>query len=137
MAVVDNATSAGPVTEAPPASGLAGPGFVLGALGILAFSFSFPATRLAVADLDPWLVAFGRATVAAGLAAVYLVATRAPPPPRRQARALALVGAASSRASWQEWARVCFFFSSRRRHTRLSCDWSSDVCSSDLGGRRI
>src|SRR5438477_9688758 len=25
-----------------------------------------------------------------------------------------------------------FFFSSRRRHTRLTCDWSSDVCSSDL-----
>src|SRR4051812_22389430 len=29
-----------------------------------------------------------------------------------------------------------FFFSSRRRHTRLTCDWSSDVCSSDLAGRR-
>src|SRR5438034_5414603 len=28
-----------------------------------------------------------------------------------------------------------FFFSSRRRHTRSLCDWSSDVCSSDLGGR--
>src|SRR5690606_40750208 len=27
----------------------------------------------------------------------------------------------------------CFFFSSRRRHTRFSRDWSSDVCSSDLG----
>src|SRR5438093_10857822 len=27
---------------------------------------------------------------------------------------------------------VCFFFSSRRRHTRLVSDWSSDVCSSDL-----
>src|SRR6266571_715807 len=27
-----------------------------------------------------------------------------------------------------------FFFSSRRRHTRLTCDWSSDVCSSDLDG---
>src|SRR5207302_4538699 len=27
-----------------------------------------------------------------------------------------------------------FFFSSRRRHTRFSRDWSSDVCSSDLGG---
>src|SRR5438034_2143449 len=27
---------------------------------------------------------------------------------------------------------VCFFFSSRRRHTRSLCDWSSDVCSSDL-----
>src|SRR5256886_3481128 len=32
-----------------------------------------------------------------------------------------------------------FFFSSRRRHTRFDCDWSSDVCSSDLSataGRR-
>src|SRR2546430_11634622 len=27
---------------------------------------------------------------------------------------------------------VCVFFSSRRRHTRFDCDWSSDVCSSDL-----
>src|SRR5690625_5002135 len=27
----------------------------------------------------------------------------------------------------------CFFFSSRRRHTRWPRDWSSDVCSSDLG----
>src|SRR5690606_40762268 len=32
------------------------------------------------------------------------------------------------RAAW-----LCFFFSSRRRHTRFSRDWSSDVCSSDLG----
>src|SRR5689334_18693581 len=29
-------------------------------------------------------------------------------------------------------ACACFFFSSRRRHTRWNCDWSSDVCSSDL-----
>src|SRR5688572_33400822 len=28
-----------------------------------------------------------------------------------------------------------FFFSSRRRHTRFDCDWSSDVCSSDLPDR--
>src|SRR3712207_7123471 len=27
---------------------------------------------------------------------------------------------------------ICFFFSSRRRHTRYWRDWSSDVCSSDL-----
>src|SRR5260370_20731442 len=27
---------------------------------------------------------------------------------------------------------MVFFFSSRRRHTRFKCDWSSDVCSSDL-----
>src|SRR4051812_50180357 len=30
-----------------------------------------------------------------------------------------------------------FFFSSRRRHTRLTCDWSSDVCSSDLAAARL
>src|SRR5690606_39923213 len=30
---------------------------------------------------------------------------------------------------------IVFFFSSRRRHTRFSRDWSSDVCSSDLSGR--
>src|SRR5947207_13746891 len=29
-------------------------------------------------------------------------------------------------------AMIDFFFSSRRRHTRSLCDWSSDVCSSDL-----
>src|SRR5256885_3770063 len=35
--------------------------------------------------------------------------------------------------SWLVWSRfsVCFFFSSRRRHTRLQGDWSSDVCSPD------
>src|SRR2546430_7620338 len=31
---------------------------------------------------------------------------------------------------------ILFFFSSRRRHTRFDCDWSSDVCSSDLRDRR-
>src|SRR5256886_2810276 len=36
-------------------------------------------------------------------------------------------------------ARPCcvFFFSSRRRHTRFDCDWSSDVCSSDLISLRL
>src|SRR4051812_49446025 len=33
--------------------------------------------------------------------------------------------------------RFLVFFSSRRRHPRLTCDWSSDVCSSDLEIRRI
>src|SRR5256886_8376744 len=32
----------------------------------------------------------------------------------------------------QSVALLSFFFSSRRRHTRFDCDWSSDVCSSDL-----
>src|SRR5256885_8738975 len=33
--------------------------------------------------------------------------------------------------------RLIFFFSSRRRHTRLQGDWSSDVCSSDLKKVRL
>src|SRR5688572_32608662 len=32
---------------------------------------------------------------------------------------------------------IFFFFSSRRRHTRFDCDWSSDVCSADLDGRAL
>src|SRR6266478_3344243 len=32
---------------------------------------------------------------------------------------------------------VFFFFSSRRRHTRFDCDWSSDVCSSDLPPEQV
>src|SRR5262249_57234088 len=34
-------------------------------------------------------------------------------------------------------SRMFFFFSSRRRHTRLVSDWSSDVCSSDLLAREL
>src|SRR5438132_8576315 len=37
---------------------------------------------------------------------------------------------AKDTAQWYE--SIHFFFSSRRRHTRSLCDWSSDVCSSDL-----
>src|SRR5689334_19174924 len=33
---------------------------------------------------------------------------------------------------WRGCVCFFFFFSSRRRHTRWNCDWSSDVCSSDL-----
>src|SRR2546427_12402272 len=32
---------------------------------------------------------------------------------------------------------IFFFFSSRRRHTRFDCDWSSDVCSSDLAKGQV
>nr|WP_155892286.1 DMT family transporter [Conexibacter woesei] len=53
------------------------PGLLLGFLGVLGFSFSLPATRLAVRDLDPWVVAFGRAVVAGVLAIVVLRITRA------------------------------------------------------------
>src|SRR2546430_8946130 len=37
-----------------------------------------------------------------------------------------------NRSYHHELFGVFFFFSSRRRHTRFDCDWSSDVCSSDL-----
>src|SRR5438445_9900097 len=37
----------------------------------------------------------------------------------------------ASAANWR--SSLYFFFSSRRRHTRYWRDWSSDVCSSDLG----
>src|SRR2546429_3581867 len=38
----------------------------------------------------------------------------------------------SQLSCWRARVRLIFFFSSRRRHTRCSRDWSSDVCSSDL-----
>src|SRR5256886_13471343 len=36
-----------------------------------------------------------------------------------------------------ECCLVFFFFSSRRRHTRFDCDWSSDVCSSNLASSLV
>src|SRR5256886_7572443 len=50
-------------------------------------------------------------------------------------RLLVCDGKMSDFATWEVRAGVWylfFFFSSRRRHTRFDCDWSSDVCSSDL-----
>src|SRR3989475_7190680 len=48
-------------------------------------------------------------------------------------RGLARSGLAGSAViAWRRLVSPCFFFSSRRRHTRFDCDWSSDVCSSDL-----
>jgi drug/metabolite transporter (DMT)-like permease len=66
-------------------------GLVLGALGVLAFSLSLPFTRLAVHQLDPWFVAFGRAVGAALLAGACLLVTRAPRPSRAQWRRLGFV----------------------------------------------
>ncbi|SBT41679.1 DMT family transporter [Micromonospora auratinigra] len=66
-------------------------GLGLGALGVLAFSLSLPATRVAVQQLDPWFVAFGRAVGAALLATAYLRLSRAPRPSRRQWWRLAVV----------------------------------------------
>ena len=57
---------------------------MLGALGVLAFSMSLPATRVAVlGGLDPLFIGAGRAAVAGGLAALVLCAGRQGWPPRR------------------------------------------------------
>src|SRR4051794_24842737 len=84
MTALSNAISARSMTR--PRTGLA-----LGLLGVLGFSFSLPATRLAVADLDPWFVTFARAVAAGALAALYLLAVRGPRPTRAQWRRLSLV----------------------------------------------
>jgi drug/metabolite transporter (DMT)-like permease len=89
MEAADNAIGRGAVTARAPALPA---GLLLGTLGVLAFSFSFPATKLAVGGLDPWFVAFGRAAVAALLAAGFLRTTRTPWPERRLLGRLAVVG---------------------------------------------
>jgi drug/metabolite transporter (DMT)-like permease len=63
----------------------------LGFLGVLAFSFTLPATRVAVEDLDPVLVGIGREALAAVPAALILLLSRAPLPSRSQLWRLAIV----------------------------------------------
>jgi len=72
---------------APPLSGLG-----WGLLGVAAFSFTVPFTRVAVHGLSPLFVGAGRAVVAAGLALVALIITRQRRPHGRQWPRLAVVG---------------------------------------------
>ena len=69
-------------------------GFLLGGLGVVIFAMTLPMTRLAVGDasapqLPPAFVTAGRAALAGLLSVLYLLAVRAPWPPRRHATALA------------------------------------------------
>lgn len=67
-------------------------GLLYGALGVLSFSFTLPATRVAVTGgLDPTFVGLGRALVAALLAALILYARRERLPARRHWSALAII----------------------------------------------
>ena len=81
------------IVAGPEAPAGAREGFVWGGLGVLAFSLTLPATRLAVAEIDGTLVGLGRALVAAGLAGLVLAWRREPLPTRAQWRGLALVAA--------------------------------------------
>ena len=66
-------------------------GLVYGLIGVAAFSLTLPATRVAVAGLDPVFVGLGRAVVAAVLAAIVLAIARTPFPGWRMVPRLALV----------------------------------------------
>ena len=73
-------------------------GLWLGLLGIVIFAVTLPATRLAVGSPDaPQMsgvfIAMGRAVLAAGLSAVFLLATRAPLPQRKDVWPLAITAA--------------------------------------------
>ena len=85
-----------PDSRSPPADSLPdhrGAGFGYGLLGVVSFSVTLPATRLAVAALDPVFVGLGRAVVAGVLAAMVLIVTRTRWPGWRYAPGLALVAA--------------------------------------------
>jgi drug/metabolite transporter (DMT)-like permease len=58
-------------------------GLIYGSIGILVFSLTLPATRIAVVDLDPVFVGLGRAIIAAVLASILLLVTRQKLPPQR------------------------------------------------------
>jgi drug/metabolite transporter (DMT)-like permease len=58
-------------------------GFAYGFLGVLIFSLTLPATKIAVSGFDPVFVGLGRAIVAAGLSLILLVVTRQSIPPLR------------------------------------------------------
>lgn len=68
-------------------------GLVLGGLGVLGFSMTLPATKVAVAELDGTVVGLGRALAAALLAALVLLARRERLPSAAHLPGLALVGA--------------------------------------------
>ncbi|WP_257451366.1 EamA family transporter [Archangium lipolyticum] len=66
-------------------------GLLLGALGVLAFSLTLPATRVSVPELGGTVVGLGRALIAAGLAGLVLAVRRERLPERRHWPRLALV----------------------------------------------
>ena len=65
-------------------------GLLLGFLGVLIFSATLPATRVAVQTMDPFFVGIGRSVLAAHLAAIALIVTRQPFPRGAQWKWLAI-----------------------------------------------
>ena len=106
-------------------------GLLWGLLGVASFSLTLPATRVAVADLDPVFVGLGRAVVAATLAAIVLAATRTPwPGPAR-------VAAARARRRWRDRRLSAVLgVGDALRARRRTAQWSSGSCRSRRRSRR-
>lgn len=66
-------------------------GFVLGFIGVAIFAGSLPATRLAVAYLDPWFVTAARAALAGICALLLLIVMRRPLPPKDAFARIAII----------------------------------------------
>nr|BFF22107.1 hypothetical protein GCM10025732_00720 [Glycomyces mayteni] len=90
LTMKDNSSAT--VLAAPPLS-RSRAGLWWGLLGVVAFSFTLPLTRIAVDGMSALLIGAGRAAIAAVLAGIALAATRQRPPTRSQWRRLALVAA--------------------------------------------
>src|SRR5687768_12278577 len=104
---------------------------------------TYLAIRYAVDTLPPYMSASARLLIAGDPLYGVVRWTGAARPTAAQWRSTTLVGTlllvgGNGAVVWAEQAvpsGLVFFFSSRRRHTRCSRDWSSDVCSSDLQPR--
>lgn len=79
------------VTPSTPTRPLAGSGWLNGLIGVLIFSGSLPATRVAVLEFDPLFLTVARASLAGLLALALLLVAGAPRPSRSQLRPLAVV----------------------------------------------
>ncbi len=93
-AVTPGSADATDATDTGPTAAAVTRGLLLGTLGVVIFAMTLPMTRMAVGDvsapqLPPAFVTAGRAAVAGLLAVLYLLAVRAPRPPRAQWPALA------------------------------------------------
>nr|WP_305836678.1 DMT family transporter [Pseudomonas sp. A29(2023)] len=79
------------VTPSTPTRPLAGSGWLNGLIGVLIFSGSLPATRVAVLEFDPLFLTVARASLAGLLALALLLVAGAPRPSRSQLRPLVVV----------------------------------------------
>src|SRR5207248_10972331 len=80
-----------PTVSSPDSPNAESRGLLYGFIGVACFSLTLPATRVAVAQLDPTFVGLGRALVAAVPAGLLLLATRQRVPARRHWRSLLVV----------------------------------------------